>query len=460
MRINKIRPTDEKISSRGGLSLFLRYVENIKLYSLMINVITVQIIFGKKGLGLQQFIKQILAYFIDGTNMSMTGFDTKKTDKGYASILENTPKEMASSHQIKRMFRKFVIIPNIVYNKILHELFIWRLKIEKPKIIKLGGDTMVLNNDNSKTKEGCEPTYKQKKGFQPLHINWGPFLIDVLFRKGSAHSNHGTDYTDRVQVIVNLIRKRYSSVVPIILCSDSGFSDQKAFQHFDDIYIHYITTSRIYQDVREFAELVPSEQYQKLHKNKLIWKLFEFGTKRGTWDKFRRAIFTTLCCDDKGQYLLDLGDKRSDNLIITNIGTNEVADQRLKDAGFENYLQAKNIVKLSHQRGCDELIHRSIKELATKEQLPFKTMGMNRAYYFLLVISHFIFETYKRDITKDVLSISSYPNTFRRNLIDFAGKITSGSGYIFLNVPRTIFEKFKINDLWEKCQSPTVIQFE
>jgi hypothetical protein len=125
----------------------------------------------------------------------------------------------------------------------------------------------------------------------------------------------------------------------------------------------------------------------------------------------------------------------------------------------EEYLKAINIVKLSHQRGADELIHRSIKELATKEQLPFKRMGMNRAYYFMLVIVHFIFETYKRDVTNEVLSITSYPNTFRRKVIDFATKITSGSGYVILNIPKTIFDNFKLNDLWKKCQSPPIIQF-
>ena len=153
-------------------------------------------------MGLGQFLKQMFAFFMDGTDMSISSFK----DQGYTSVLENTSDEMASSHQIKRMFRKLVIIPNALFNKILHELFVWRLKIESPKIILLGVDTMVMDNDQSKKKEGCEVTYKQKKGFQPLHISWGPFLIDVLFRNGSAHSNHGTDYTDRVTAIEQLIR--------------------------------------------------------------------------------------------------------------------------------------------------------------------------------------------------------------------------------------------------------------
>jgi len=458
-RINKISVSDEKLSSRGGLSLILRYVENIRLYELISSAILLKIVFYGKGLKLQQFIKQMIAFFIDGTDVSISSFDRKKTDKGYMAILENKESDMASSHQIKRMFIKLSIIPNNIYNIVLNQLFIWRLKIEKPKIIILGIDTMVLDNDYSKKKEGCDPTYKKKKGFQPLHISWGPFLIDVMFRNGKAHSNHGTDYTDRVTAIVKLIRKHYNKKVPIILCADSGFSDQKAFDIFDALNVHFIITSRIYQEVREYAEQAPSQLYSELKKGKLIWKFLDFANKRESWKRFRRSIFTTLSCDENGQYILGLSDKKTDNLIYTNIGTNQTADQRLKEAGGEEYLEAKNIVKLSHQRGADELIHRSIKELATKEQLPFKNMGMNRSYYFLMVISHFIFETYKRDVTNQVIPVNVYPNTFRRKIIDFAAKITSGSGYVILNIPRAIFDNFKIEDIWKKCQSPPIIQF-
>ena len=458
-KINKISITDDKITARGGITFFLRYIENLKLYELISSVVLLKVVFGNKGLKLQQFLKQMFAFFIDGTDMSIAGFDKKKTDKGFTAILENKENEMASSHQIKRMFAKLSFIPNKLYNKILNELFIWRLKIDNPIIIILGIDTMVLDNDDSLKKEGCEPTYKRKKGFQPLHISWGVFLIDVLFRNGKAHSNHGTDYIDRVTAIVELIRSRYNSDVPILLCADSGFADQKAFDHFDSIGIHFITTSRIYKDVKEYAELYPSKAYGELTKNKSVWKFFEFASKRGTWKCYRRSIFTTISCDASGQYVLDLKGNKTDNLIFTNIGTNPEADHKLRKAGGEEYFEAKNIIELSHSRGADELIHRSIKELATKEQLPFKNMGMNRTYYFLLVISHFIFETYKRDVTKDVIAVTSYPNTFRRKVIDFAAKITSGSGYVILNIPRTIYETFNFENLWEKCQSPPIFQF-
>lgn len=458
-KITKIGITKDKISGRGGLPFILRYIENIGLYKLISNTVVSLLSIFTKGLQLQQFLKQMFAFFMDGTNMSISGFDDKKEDEGYAALLENTIGEMASSHQIKRFFAKFSLVPDSVFNMILHELFVWRLKISKPKIIVLGIDTMVMDNDDSKKREGCEVTYKKKKGFQPLHICWGRFLVDVMFRKGSAHSNHGTDYTDRVTAIVKLIRMRYSNDVPIIIVADSGFADQKAFKHFEDVLIvHYITTSKIYPVVKEYVRQIPIDCYSKLSKDKTEWNFVEFCNKLGTWKKFRRCIFTKQNCDANGQYVMEFS--KPDNLIYTNLGMCKEADQRLMAAGGGHYMEAEAIVQLSHARGADELIHRSIKELATKEQLPFKSFGMNRAYYFLLVISHFIFEAYKQDVSAVIIPITVYPNTFRRNLVDFAVKITSRSRSIILNVTKTVYDTMNIEEIWKSCQSPPVIQFQ
>ncbi len=38
----------------------------------------------------------MFAHFIDGADMSISSFDKKKTDKGYAAVLENTKNDMAS----------------------------------------------------------------------------------------------------------------------------------------------------------------------------------------------------------------------------------------------------------------------------------------------------------------------------------------------------------------------------
>ncbi len=79
VKISKIEITDDKMSGRGGLFFFLRYVENIRFYSFFENHF--HFLQGsKKGLSCIQFIKQLLAFFIDGSDFSMTSFDRRKTD--------------------------------------------------------------------------------------------------------------------------------------------------------------------------------------------------------------------------------------------------------------------------------------------------------------------------------------------------------------------------------------------
>jgi len=457
LKINKIGITEDKISGRGGLVFYLRYVEQIGFYKLSETILGTKIEVSPKGLPLYQFIKQMLAYFIDGTYMRMESFNEIKNDKAYTSLLENKETEMASSHQIKRFFRKLMAnkIGDTIYRKFLHKLFIWRLRIDKPKVIILGVDTMVMNNDDAKKREGVEPTYKKKKGYQPLHISWGPYLVDILFRSGSKHSNHGTDFIDTVKDITELIRNHYNAEVPIIVVCDSGFLDDKAFTYFEDeLEIGYIITGKMYKDIRNYIEKTPTNNYKEFKGNG-IWNYLEFGNKLKSWNKIRRAIFTTLTTEKSGQLVLEFA--RPDTILYTNIGQDSAITKQLINAGQEDLLTADSIIALAHKRGKDELIHRSIKELATKEQLPFKQMEMNRAYYYLLSISHFLFEAYKRDVTYDVLSTESYPNTFRRKLIDFAVKIVTHAGVKILKVTTDIKEKLKIYEVWRLCQNPPPI---
>ncbi len=454
-KINKIEITNDTISGRGGLISFIHYMENTKLYSL-INRYLGNIKLSKKGLTLNQFAKQIIIYFIDGTDMSISGFDRKKEDKSYACVLENTQDEMASSHQIKRFFDKFSIIYNITFRKILSALFIWRLLVEKPERIILQIDTMVLDNDDANKREGCEPTYKKKKGFQPLHITWKSYIIDALFRSGSKHSNHGNDVIESVERIVKLIRKHYKDV-PIILNMDSGFMADENFTYFEEkLRIHYVCTGKLYDDIKNYAKDVDPKLYLDYEKGKILWKFIEFGNKLKKWTKMRRCIYTTMSTDETGQLAFEF--MRPDNIIYTNLGQDEYLDKRLLESGGGSYLSAEGIIELSHQRGKDELIHRSLKELATKEQLPFKKMHMNRAYYYFMVLSYFLFESYKRDVLKDVVSVTSYPNTIRRRFIDFAIKITDHSGYHIMKVTQAIFDNLKIDKIWELCGRPPKIK--
>lgn len=61
-KITKIGVTNDKISGRGGLSFYLRYIKNIGLYRLIFNTLISFLFVSSKGLQLQQFLKQIFAF--------------------------------------------------------------------------------------------------------------------------------------------------------------------------------------------------------------------------------------------------------------------------------------------------------------------------------------------------------------------------------------------------------------
>lgn len=451
-KITKLGITQEKITSRGGSFFFLKYVENIGFYSLF------ERFFGflktsSKGLSCQEFIKQLLAHFIDGSDMSMTAFDRRKRDNSYAALLEGAQEYLASSHQMKRFFRKFAVVGDLIFRKLLAELFIMRLRLEKPSIVTIFGDTMVLDNDDADKRQGVEPTYKRKKGYQPLHLSWGPYLIDVLFRKGSTHSNHGNDFIRAVTRITALIRKRYRADVPIILLTDSGFFSDENLSYFEEkLKIFYVCVGKQYKDLKEYVEGADASSFKEYSSTNQLWHFLELGNRLKSWRKYRRCIFTSASTDESGQLCLDFA--KTDLFIYTNIGQDKEMTEQLVAAGGHIYLKAEKIIELNHQRGGSELVHRSIKELATKEQLPFENFAMNRAYYHIMVLTHFLFEIYKRDVAHDVIGATAYPNTFRRRLIDFAAKVVATGNQIYLKVTQALHDSLNLSQLWTRVMQP------
>ena len=441
-KITKIEVTSDKISGRGGLFFFMKYVENIRFFTLFENC------FGfikgsSKGLSCLEFIKQLVVWFIDGTDTSMKSFDHRKGDAAYASLLESRLDDMATSHQIKRMFRKFMFVGQMVFRSILLEMFIWRLRVEQPEIIILFGDSVVFENNDADKREGANVTYKKKKGFQPMQISWGPYVVDALFRAGDVHCNHGTDFMKAVGRLTKAIRRRYKDV-PIILLTDSGFLDDQNFRFFEErLGIHYVCVGKLYEDIKQYVNALPVQVFSSYNQS---WTFVEFGNQLGTWKTFRRCIFTSRETEDNGQLTFEFA--RPDSVIYTNIGQNKKLDDKLVRAGGGDYLKTENIIKLNHSRGRAELVHRSEKEFIGREQLPFERFGMNRAFYYFMLMSHFLYETYKRDIMCDVMPVTGYPSTFRRVMIDFAVKIISTSGNIILKVTQFVYDTLKIADLW------------
>jgi len=111
-------------------------------------------------------LRQIMAKMIDGTENSLISFDRLKTDTGYAAALEVLPDKWVSSHMVKFFFKKFIGQKYKSYQNLLHKLFVWRLVQERPSVIVLDIDTMVLLNDDAQKRHGVDVTYKKKRGFQ------------------------------------------------------------------------------------------------------------------------------------------------------------------------------------------------------------------------------------------------------------------------------------------------------
>jgi hypothetical protein len=256
-RIEGIGTTSDKITGRAGLSFFARYVDRIGI-KVLIESFFGTIRKSRKGKGIYDLFKQVICFFLDGSSRHITYFDSLKRDEGYAASIEFTPSQLSSSHGIKRFFRGFSYLRNRLFRKLLQKMFLWRLKLEKPSVLFLDIDTVVLNNDDAKKRDGVSPTYKKKKGFQPFLVKWDRYIIDAVFRGGKKHSNHGDTVKNSLKHLVCLIRCNYSAEIPIIVTCDSGFFDQKLFEFFEtDLCIHYICTGKLYSFMMIFASEYP-----------------------------------------------------------------------------------------------------------------------------------------------------------------------------------------------------------
>lgn len=449
-RIDCIEVTQDQLTGRAGLALFVRYISSLDLLSQLERAFGT-IRKNNKGLSIVEIFKQVICFFIDGTSMHLVYFDHLKKDDGYAGIIETDKKEMASSHTMKRFFNSFSFVRIYLFRRILQTLFIWRLRLSQPKVIELGIDTMVMDNDDAEKRHGVKPTYKKKKGFQPLQMNWGRYFVDAVFRGGDKHSNHGDTVGKMIEHMVKKIRKHYRHDVPIIIRMDSGFFDQKIFNLCEGLGIGYICGGKIYKDIIAMAGAIPAAQWNPFYdrKGKNIWEYIEFGSKRGNWKRFRRAFYCRLKNDG---LQLCLPGFRPDTVIYTNIGMGMEIDRMLLLAGAQEYLTTEAILAGYHERGCDELANRALKDFGN-EKLPFLKFNPNAAWYYTMLLSHFVLEAFKEDVCSDVIPASSYATTVRRHLVDIAGKIVCHGGKVILKITQSAWDRLHFSDLWIRCNN-------
>ena len=441
--IHHVEITTDTLTGRGGLTLFSRYMRGTRLLA------ELDRLFGSirksgKGLSIAELFHQLLCFFLDGTSRHLVRFDEVKQDAGYAAGIETAPERMASSHMIKRFLSAFHGSQTWLFRRVLQQLFLWRLKLAQPDVIVLGIDTMVMNNDEAERRHGVQPTYKKVKGFQPLQITWGRFIIDAVFRGGKKHSNYGNTVAEAVRHLVRFIRRHFREDVPIVIRLDSGFFDQKLFALFEELGIGYICGGKLYEDLAAAVAAAPATQWAVLRKPQQTWTYLDFGDRRKSWQQERRALY--MCpLDEDEQCLLEFA--RPETVLYTNLGCGELIDGLLADAGHTDWTEAYRIIELYHERGADELVHRALKDFAS-ETLPFKQFTPNAAFYYTMLVAFFLYECFKLDVAQPVVPVASYPTRLRRKIIDFAAKIVRSGGYTILKVTEATWRELRLDELW------------
>jgi len=126
--ITKIELTQDTLTGRAGLNLFVRYFGSIEIAPLLDQL------FGslrksQKGQAITEIFKQLFVFFIDGTCRHLSASDALKRDSGYAGVLESDPDDLLLSHSVKRFFKALSLAKTRLFSQLLQELFLWRLRL-------------------------------------------------------------------------------------------------------------------------------------------------------------------------------------------------------------------------------------------------------------------------------------------------------------------------------------------
>ena len=448
-RIDGVGVTSDTLTSRGGLSLFVRYLRNIGV-GCHLKGLFGSIRKSAKGQPVGEIFRQLFCFFLDGASRHLVQFDRLKEDGGYAAAIETASEAMLFSHGIKRFLSAFSWQRIWLFRRLLQALFVWRLRLKRPKAIVLGIDTMVMDNDEADKRHGVQPTYKKVKGFQPLQMTWGRYIVDAVFRGGKKHSNHGDTVVQMVRHMAHKIRRQYREDVGIIVRMDSGFLDQKLFEVFEELKIGYECRGKVYDDIKAYVQGADERSWGRHQNGEQAWDYLELGDRRGTWSRFRRAIFCRPVYEGK-QLLLSFA--RRETILYTNLGMGQEIDRQLHSAGLGHWLKPKWIIECAHGRGRDELVHRGLKDFGC-EALPMKRFAPNAVFYYTMLVAFFLYECFKEDVCATVAPLGAYATTLRRKVIDIAAKIVRTSGKTILKVTTAPWKHLHIEELWLKSGHP------
>lgn len=449
VKISRVEKSQQELTDRAGVAAFARYIEKIGLMDMFKSRLS-HLKKNAKGAKVHDILKQIICWIMDGTSTSLGFFDLLARDESYCPVVGS--RDLVSSHTAKRLCQAFDDKALEQLHGILDDLFVWRLKVEKPECVVLGLDVMPMDNDEAHAREGVEPTYKKYKGFAPIQMTWNRRIVSCRLRPGSVHSLGDSDAKDMITRAVKLIRSRYNCDVPIVVRLDSGFMSEELFASLEALEVGYLCGGRKYIDIIHYMSCLGDSSWQHYFNpsysiERGTWKYFEFGDKCQNWSRFRRAIYTRPLNKDG---LFQLPVAGACNVIYTNIGRGEKIDQLLKKSGLELLFKPEVLIKTYHDRGSDELVFRAFKELQG-ERLPFEKLKPNKVIYQLRVLTLLLYEAFKSDITYDVIPVTAYAGTFRRRFIDTAGKLVTHAGSLILKVSHRAWDMMGFARVWERC---------
>ena len=86
VKITGIDITNDTLTSRGGLSLFVRYLDAIGIMSIITRLFG-SIRKNRKGNGIEEIFKQLLCNFVDGTSRHLVHFDRIKEESVQKSFI-------------------------------------------------------------------------------------------------------------------------------------------------------------------------------------------------------------------------------------------------------------------------------------------------------------------------------------------------------------------------------------
>ena len=87
LEISKIEMTSDRLTGRGGLTLFVAYLHQVRIFAL-IDRFFGSIRKSKKGVDVFELFKQILCFMADGTSRHLTYFDQLAKDPGLPEALK------------------------------------------------------------------------------------------------------------------------------------------------------------------------------------------------------------------------------------------------------------------------------------------------------------------------------------------------------------------------------------